>query len=212
LVQGGVAATVAAWCRAPRWWWAIHAAFLPLALMAFRWNLPPGAWLAAFVGVVLVYGRTDRSRVPLYLSSAPAADALAELIPAGACRVVDLGCGHGGLLCRIAALRPESRFVGVEHAPLPWLFARLRAIRLPNVVIHFGDFWRFDLAGTDVVYAFLSPAPMRRLWTKAAAELPAHALLVSNSFPVPEVAARREVVVADRRRSRLYCYRMPAVD
>lgn len=209
-IQGAVAAGVAAWRRAPRWWWAIHAAFLPLAVLAARLPLHPAWWLAAFTLLLLVFWRTDRSRVPLYLTNAASADALARLLPAGPCTVVDLGCGHGGLLLRLAAARPDARFVGVEHAPLPWLAARLRAVGCGNVAIRYGDLWRADLGQADVVYAFLSPAPMRRLWTKALGEQPAGALLVSNSFPVPDVAPWREVAVGDRRRTRLYCYRMPA--
>jgi hypothetical protein len=212
LVQGAVAAMVARGRGAPRWWWAIHAAFVPLAVLAARLPLHPGWWLGAFVALLLVFWRTDRSRVPLYLSNAATADALAQLLPPGGCRIVDLGCGHGGLLFRVAAARPEARLVGVEHAPLPWLLARLRAARHPNVTIRFGDLWRADLSRADVVYAFLSPAPMRRLWAKAVGEMPAQALLVSNSFPVPDVAVWREIAVGDRRRTRLHCYRIPAID
>jgi SAM-dependent methyltransferase len=203
-----VAAAVAAWRGAPRWWWLIHALFVPLIVLALRLDWPPAAWLAAFVALALVFWRTDLSRVPLYLSNAPTAQALAALLPAGACRVVDLGCGHGGLLFRLAAARPEARLVGVEHAPLPWLVARVRALRHPGVTICYGDLWRVDLAGADVVYAFLSPAPMPRLWAKATAELRPGALLVSNSFAVPGVAAWRLVDVGDRRRTRLHCYRI----
>ena len=77
LVQGVVAAAVAAWRGAPRWWWLIHALFVPLIVLALRLPLPPAAWLAAFVALALVFWRTDSSRVPLYLSNAPTAQALA---------------------------------------------------------------------------------------------------------------------------------------
>ena len=33
--------------------------------------------------------------------------------------------------------------------------------------IKWGDFWKADLARHDVVYAYLSPAVMPRLWRKA---------------------------------------------
>jgi hypothetical protein len=49
---------------------------------------------------------------------------------------------------------------------------------------------------------------MPRLWAKATAELRPGALLVSNSFAVPGVAAWRIVDVGDRRRTRLHCYRI----
>ena len=209
-VQGAVAAGLAAWRGAPRWWWAIHAAFAPLVVLALRLPVPPLAWLAAFVLFAAVFWRTDASRVPLYLSNRATAAALAGLLPAGPCRVVDLGCGHGGLLRRLAEARPDASFTGIEHAPLPWLIGRLRARQRPNVAIRHGDFWRADLASADVVYAFLSPAPMARLWAKACAELPPGALLVANSFPVPGVTPHTTVDVGDRRGTRLYVYRPAA--
>jgi hypothetical protein len=47
------------------------------------------------------------------------------------------------------------------------------------------------LAGQDVVYAFLSPAPMKQLWAKAQAEMTPGSLFVSNSFPVPGASRPR---------------------
>ena len=69
------------------------------------------------------------------------------------------------------------------------------------------DFWPEPLASYDFVYAFLSPAPMPRLWEKARAEMAPGALLVSNSFKVPGASILQEVRVGDRRGTRLHCYR-----
>jgi len=208
VLQGAVAAAVAAAARAPRWWWLIHFSFVPLVVLALRLEFAPGWYLGAFVALLLVFWRTDKSRVPLFLSNARTAAAVAGLLPAGPRRVVDLGCGHAGLLCHVARARPEAQFVGIEHAPLPWLVARLRTWRRPNIDIRYGDFWTVDLSGFDVAYAFLSPAPMPRLWAKLVAEMPPGALLVSNSFAVPDVAPARELTVGDRRQTRLFSYRV----
>jgi len=209
LVQGAVAALVARGVGAPSWWQAIHLLFLPLAAVARALAIAPGWYLAAFIALLVVFWRTDRSRVPLYLSNAPTADAFARLLPERPCRIVDLGCGTGGLLRHLARVRPDCALLGVEHAPLPWLWARVAASGSPNLTIRYGDLWDVDLAAVDVVYAFLSPVPMSRLWTKACAEMRADALLVSNSFPVPDVNAEREIAVGDRRGTRLFCYRLP---
>lgn len=206
-VQGVGAAAIALAQRAPPWWLAIHAGFLPLAVVASRLALPPWLWLGGFVLLLLVFWRTDRSRVPLFLSSAETRSALAGLLPGTPAHVLDLGCGDGALLAELARARPDCRFVGYEHAPLPWLWARLRCRRLPNVSVRLGDFWPHALSPYDLVYAFLSPAPMERLWAKAAVELRPGALLVSNSFAVPGATAERMLELQDRRRTRLYCYR-----
>lgn len=174
--------------------------------VVFHPDVSPGWYLAAFVLLLLVFWRTDRSRVPLFLTNATAARAIASLLPRSRFTLIDLGCGDGGLLRHLARTRPECDFLGVEHAPLPWLWARLASLALPNCRIRLGDFWGRHLGKQDVVYAFLSPAPMPRLWRKAREEMRPGALLISNSFPVPDIEPGQVVEVGDRRRTRLYCY------
>ena len=206
MLQGGIAAIIAHRQEAPLWWLAIHLGFAPLLLLASRFDIAPGWFLAGFLFLLLLFWRTDKSRVPLFLSNRQTSDALVSLLPSEPCHVLDAGCGDGGLLRRLARARPDCEFVGIEHAPLPWLLAKLRTVGLANVTVRLGDFWFEPFGDYSVVYAFLSPAPMPRLWQKARAELRPHARLVSNSFAVPDVPPFRTVRVADRRGTRLFVY------
>jgi len=206
-VQGICAAFISRKLEAPPWWLWIHLGFMPLVVAANTLDIAPVWWLAAFVVVLLTFWRTDKSRVPLYLTNATAADAVAKLLPPQPCHVVDLGCGNGGLLKQLALKRPDCEFLGIEHAPLPWLWARVTTMRLPNVHVRRGDLWRQHLGLFEVVYAFLSPAPMPALWQKAVGEMRPDALLVSNSFEVPGIEPERTLDVADRRATRLFLYR-----
>lgn len=206
-LQGGIAAVASRGLKAPVWWLPIHMAFMPLVVLASRLDLNPAWYLAAFLALLAVFWRTDRSRVPLYLSNQITAAAVARLLPAGHCQVVDLGCGDGGLLKFLARARPDCDFVGIEHAPLPWLWARLSTRALANCHIQYGDFWRQPLDRYDLAYAFLSPAPMDRLGAKAGAEMRPGTWLVSNSFPVPGREPDQALELADSRRTRLFCYR-----
>lgn len=208
--QGCCAAFVSHKLEAPRWWLAIHLAFMPLAVLATRLAIAPAWYLGGFVLLLLVFWRTDKSRVPLYLSNAATAQAVSGLLPATPCHVIDLGCGDGRLLKALARARPDCEFTGFEHAPLTWLWARLNTLALTNCRIRLGDFWPQHLGLYEVAYAFLSPAPMARLWAKAAAEMRPGSLLLSNSFEIPGVAAEQVVEVADKRGTRLLCYRPPA--
>jgi SAM-dependent methyltransferase len=211
LLQGGLAALAARWMQAPPWWLAIHIGFMPLLVLVRMLELPGWIWPSGLALLLLVFWRTDRSRVPLYLSSRGAAEALLRLLPAGPCRVIDLGCGDGFVLRYLAAKRPDSRFIGIEHAPLPWLWARLAARASGNLTIHRGDFWAHSLADCDVAYAFLSPAPMPRLWAKACAEMQPDAMLVSNSFAVPGQMENQRIAVNDRAMTYFYVYRPGSV-
>lgn len=207
----GFSAAVAAWAlRAPVWWLPIHLGFLPLAVLARGMGLPSWLWGSGFLLLLLVFWRTDSSQVPLYLSNRKTRKALALLLPATPCRVIDLGCGDGSLLRHLAGARPDCRFVGIEHAPLTWAWAWLAARGRENLRIHRGDFWNHPLSGYDLAYAFLSPVPMSRMWAKACAEMAPGTRFISNSFVVPEQEAQSVVEVGDSRRTRFYIYVLPS--
>jgi hypothetical protein len=103
-------------------------------------------------------------------------------------------------------LRPDARLAGVETAPLNWLIARLRLAGRAD--IRLASLWQTDLADADLVYAYLSPAAMPRLWEKARAEMKPGSLLVSNSFAVPGEAPDEIVELDDLTHSRLLIWRM----
>lgn len=209
VLQGVLAAGIGALLRSERWWIAIHLLFSPALVAALRLDLPPSLYLAVLAGLTFVFWTTFRGEVPLFLSNRATAKAVLGLLPrTDGLKVIDLGAGTGGLLRRLAQARPDARFIGVEHAPLPWLAARMNTRGLVNLAIERGDIWRRPLAGQGVVYVFLSPRVMPRLWEKARAEMHPGTLLVSSSFPVPDIVPEQVIEVPDRRGTRLFCYRM----
>jgi hypothetical protein len=208
VLAGAAAALMGRLLRLPRWWRAIHFLLPVLACCGLSLAIAPGWYLAAFAALLLLFGPTMQTSVPLYLSGRRELESLASLIPEGAAvRVLDAGCGIGSALAALHAQRPAARLEGVESAILPWLAARLRAAWWPErfrVVL--GSLWRRDFGGYDVVYAFLSPVPMARLWRKARAEMRPGSLLVSNRFAVP---GRPPAVTLDTGDGRcLYAWRM----
>lgn len=207
--QALAAAALSQLLRSAPWWIAIHLAFSPLLITANTAGVPPLWYLAAFIVLTVVYWTSFRTQVPLYLSNPATAQAVLELLPGEhPARLLDLGSGTGTLLIPLARTRPDCGFTGIEAAPGPYLVSRLLARSLRNIAWVRGDFFRHTWAGHDVVYAFLSPVPMRAVWKKAQRELADGALLVSNSFPVPDVRADAEIEVGDARGTRLYVYRI----
>lgn len=206
VLQGAIAAVTSYKLAAARWWTPIHLGFLPLAVIANQLGIPPFVWLGAFLLFFLLFWRTDKSQVPLFLTNARAAQEIAGLLPDKPLSFLDLGCGTGSLIRFLAKARPDCRFTGIEHAPLPYLLAKTRNLYQPNVTIRYGNFWGENLGLYQVVYAFLSPVPMTKLWQKSCAEMTTGALLISNSFDIHDVASHAVVEVPDRRSTRLYCY------
>ncbi len=205
---GATAWLMASLTRQPWWWRLIHALFAPLAWLVAQWPVDPGWFLLAFGLLLLIYRGALNGQVPLYLTNTQTAVAIAELTADRAgFSFLDLGAGVGSVLYPLAKARPDIRCTGVENAPATWLVGRLRTAGLSNCDWRWGDIWQTDLAGHDVVYAFLSPVPMPALWQKVQAEMRPGSLFISNSFPVPEVEASKVIDVDDGRHTQLFCYR-----
>lgn len=214
LAQGLGAALLGRWLKLPWRWAPINGAFVPLLVLGQQWALPAWLPLLAFGLLALLSGNALIERVPLYLTGRPTRQALAALLAERGprFRFVDLGCGLGSALLPLARAFPQAQFLGVETAPLSFLIAWLRSLPLRNCRVRLRSLWRQPLDATDVVYCFLSPAPMPRLWAQARGQLPAGSWLISNSFEVPGVAPQRVIEVGDWRGSRLLCWEMPAAD
>lgn len=190
LLQGALAAALSHWRGLAPWWLPIQFLF-PIASMALlSLDLPPGLFLVVFVLLLGLYWSTFRTQVPFYPSGPAVWEAVAGLLPQHqAIRFVDVGSGVGGLVLDLAGRRPESTFVGIEVAPLPWLasFLRTRSRRSSGRFIR-GDYFSLDFARYDVVFAYLSPAAMPALRDKAKAEMRSGTLLLSYEFPIPGMA------------------------
>ena len=193
--------------RSETWWIAIHLLFAPLLLAANALSIPPGWYLLAFLAMGLVYWSSFRTGVPLFLSNAATAQAVAAILPPrkGAA-LLDIGSGTGALLFPLAALRPDAQLVGVESAPAPYLLSRLLARPHKTIRLHRGDFFRHHWHHYDLVYAFLSPVPMEAVGHKARLEMRPGARLVSNSFEIPGWRPEQIVNVGDKRNTRLFVY------
>ncbi len=210
LLQGLAAAAVGHSLRMDTWWIPIHASFVPGLVWMLGFELPPEFALTLFCLMGSVYWGVSRNRVPLYLSSPATAQIVAELLPRDrAFAFLDAGCGLGSVLAHLARARPSGLYHGVELAPVPYLFCRLRAALIGRSCrVSWADFRDLDFGAYDVVYAYLSPAAMDVLWEKAAREMRPGSLLVSNSFAIPGVRPAFALATGAGAGARLLVWRM----
>lgn len=208
LAQGIAAALWSCILSQQYWWIPIHLLFLPAAIALLTLQLPSWLYLLAVLLLVLVFWGTVKGDVPLFLSSTDVADTVAAIVEReNAGMFADLGAGVGSVAVPLA----QRRFLIVdawERAPLPWLITAWRCRKLPNASVRRASLWDCDLARYEVVFAFLSPAVMAKLGEKVRREMRPGSLFISSSFPVQDWQPESIVQIEDRRRTRLFCYRV----
>lgn len=198
IVAGMLAVVQATLWRMPGWQKLAHGLFMPAVVLLQQQALPAWVYLVGLL-LTLALGRNALTeRVPLYRSSSEVALQLAQCLPQGA-RLLEAGCGDGRLALQLIRQRPDLHILAMENAWGSCLLALLRwwlAGRPPQLAFACRSFWQENWGSYDAVYAFLSPAPMPRVWRKFLAEGMPASLLVSNTFMVPDVQPDSRIPLA----------------
>ena len=81
VLQGLLAGLISYYLRMPIWWIPIHWVFMPLAIATLALNISSVWFLIFFLSLLLIYGKTYKTQVPLYLSSKSVNAALKTVLP-----------------------------------------------------------------------------------------------------------------------------------
>lgn len=98
--------------------------------------------------------------------------------------VYDLGCGDGRMLV-VAVKRYEAKAVGIEIDPLRYIWCQFLITVLglrKQITILYGDFFKHDLSGADVITCYLLQDTNHKLEAKFQRELRSGTRIVSNTF------------------------------
>lgn len=123
--------------------------------------------------------------------------------------IYDLGSGWGTLVFAISSKSPDYHVKGFERSPVPYLYALLlnKVTGRSNCNFIFTNFFSISLKEADVVVCYLCTELMDQLKTKLERELKPEALVISNTFALPEWQPVETVTANDLYRSKVYVYR-----
>ena len=171
------------------------------------------ALIIALVLIALVVWTSLRSGSPPTPTSPSVRRTMMELLPdrlpgSAEAPIVELGSGWGGVAFALARRYPHHPVIGYEVSALPWAVSRLRLLVQPQANLHFrkSDFMQVDLSGIALSICYLMPDTMSRLRDKLDRELPNGALVLSNTFAIPDWHALDQVNASDLYSSPVYLY------
>jgi hypothetical protein len=194
--------------KLPRWFLFISILFPVLLLLGMKYfHFASWSYGVLFILFALTFSHTLIERVPLYLSNQTTHEALKKIVlDHKAVSFLDLGSGLGGVVRAVSVTRIKS--TGVESAPMLWLISSLISLITFKGSIVRRNIWDTKFTNEDVIYAFLSPAIMSKLYLKIKAEMKVGSLFISNSFEVPGIKADEIWELEDQRQTKLYFYRI----
>lgn len=105
--------------------------------------------------------------------------------------VYDLGCGDGRLLFE-AEKNADINAKGYELAPIPYFFAKIQQFFLKSKTsIQMANFFSANLKDANIIFCYLSPDIMVKLYKKIKKECKKGTKIVSNTFSVRGVEPSR---------------------
>ena len=189
VIQGILAALLARHFKLAIWWqWILF--IFPLAIwLALKLDLTPSVLFVGFLLFVLMYWSVFLTQVPYYPSGQGACDVVAKLIDHDKhLEIIEIGSGLGGFSIQLAKMRPNSRYTGIEIAPLPLLISLIRSKYQRSLVrFKLGNYEKVDFSRYDLVFAYLSPVAMPKLYEQCKMQMESGSILVSHEFIVPGV-------------------------
>ncbi len=108
-------------------------------------------------------------------------------------KVVDLGCGAGGLLLPLAKKYPNHQFWGYDWDKVMVKWAGFRGRKLKNLKIIKQDISTVDVKEFDILFSFLDTKALEIVSKDIFEKISPNAILISPAFALPKIKAIKEI-------------------
>lgn len=124
--------------------------------------------------------------------------------------IVEPGCGDARILKMLADAYPQHSYIGYEWDYVPYFLARFKTRKYKNVKIERKNFMLADYTAVGLVVLFAGTEIAQDLSVKLKQDLPAGAIIISESFRLPNFNCIQEVGTGKKNRfflePKLYVY------
>lgn len=151
-----------------------------------------------------------KTGVPYVSSGKEGYDEIFRKIPAlSQLTVYDLGCGNGEFLFE-AADRGAKKCIGYELSFFPFFSAMARSIfRGRGIVnIYWCDFMKVDLREADIIYLYLVPKAINKVYQKIIQEVSSGTIVITKGSQLPNCAPDDKIVTDKSSGYGLYIYKI----
>jgi len=113
-------------------------------------------------------------------------------------KFLDIGCGNGKIVEAVKQKFPEVECTGIENSLFPYYLAKRKQKKSSqDYIILKGNFFRKDISQYDIIYCYLLPLLMKKVWKKIISECQPGTLLYSSAFEIPGVEMKERLSVWD---------------
>ncbi|MDN3505258.1 MAG: hypothetical protein P0S95_06770 [Rhabdochlamydiaceae bacterium] len=124
--------------------------------------------------------------------------------------VHELGSGFGHLAFAIAKANLNCKVIAYENSFIPFFYTYLvsHMLRLKNIKVILGDFWKLDFSQFECVVAYQYIEGVQRLYLKMESETNNGLKFITNTFSVHKTKCNKKVYINDISNSVLFCYKV----
>lgn len=98
--------------------------------------------------------------------------------------VYDLGCGDGRVLIEAAKTQPNSTYIGIEKAFVPYLLAKFRTRHCSQITIHRDDITKANFQNATLVFMYLMPELINKIEPQLKYVHDQHQHIIAVEFPL----------------------------
>ncbi len=107
--------------------------------------------------------------------------------------ILELGCGTGSVLFPMAQKFPQTKFVGFEIAPLPFLISWIKSFKYPNVKVQLKNIFKVNYNQADTIFIFLLDDCYPKLIKKMQSECKNNCQIITEAWALPNITPTKKI-------------------